>query len=130
MKSDFIGLRNHTYIELFSYILTGPSQVRLYSTSHRDIKPPSFDAYRWDHKKDATRTSDNEKQMTYHYLVTGGEFTVFVNFQLNCQMQRMSLNKHLNLLFPNNRYVGRWIVWCKKYRTQSLRVHGSCTRCS
>ncbi|XP_055298529.1 cytochrome b-c1 complex subunit Rieske, mitochondrial isoform X2 [Sitodiplosis mosellana] len=48
------------------------SQVRLYSTSHRDVKVPSFDAYRWDHKKDATRATNNEKQMSYHYLITGG----------------------------------------------------------
>lgn len=58
---------------MFYCILTAASQVRLYSTSYRDVgKPPSFDAYRWDHKKDPTRSTDNEKQMTYHYLIIGG----------------------------------------------------------
>lgn len=72
----------------FSYILTAKSQVRLYSTSHRDIKPPSFDDYRWSHKKDPTRATDNEKQMTYHYLVTGGSFIdFFFQFQLKIHAQ-------------------------------------------
>lgn len=53
---------------------TGTTQVRLYSKSHRDIKPPSFDEHRWSHKKDPTCATGNEKQMTYHYLITGGEF--------------------------------------------------------
>ncbi|XP_031627762.1 cytochrome b-c1 complex subunit Rieske, mitochondrial-like [Contarinia nasturtii] len=47
-------------------------QVRLYSMSHRDIKVPSFDEYRWSHKKNPARATDNEKQMTYHYLIVGG----------------------------------------------------------
>lgn len=71
---------------MFYFILTGPSQVRFYSknekshldatttlTSHQDtMKVPSFDEYRWDHRKDPTSRANNEKQMTYHYLVTAG----------------------------------------------------------
>lgn len=66
-------LRNQYILYVNYYFLTATSQVRLYSTSHRDVKPPSFDDYRWSHKKDPTRATDNEKQMTYHYLVTGGK---------------------------------------------------------
>lgn len=61
----------HTNV-LFDIILTGPSQVRLYSTTRRDVKAPSFEAYRWKHKKDPARSTDNEKQMNYHYLAMGG----------------------------------------------------------
>lgn len=87
-------------------ILTVASQVRLYSTSHRDIKPPtSFDTYRWDHKKDPTRATTNEKQMTHFYLVTGGLFPNDHNCHSPCIMNLLYFFfQHLN------RIMGNWFV--------------------
>lgn len=71
---------SHWHIDI---ILTGSGQVRFYAsdldikrTERYEAKPPSFDEYRWKHKKDATRSIDNEKQMNYHYLVMGGELLI------------------------------------------------------
>jgi len=69
---DVVKTQSNNLLAAQTGIVGATSQVRLYSTSHRDVKPPSFDDYRWSHKKDPTRATDNEKQMTYHYLVTGG----------------------------------------------------------
>lgn len=60
-----------TELTLFYRILTVSSQVREYTSSHRDLTPTDSH-YRWSSKKDAARQTNNEKQMTYHYLVTGG----------------------------------------------------------
>lgn len=69
----------HAQMFFLVLILTGKGQVRFYADDHSvkrveryEAKPPSFDDYRWKHKKDATRSTNNETQQNYHYLVMGG----------------------------------------------------------
>lgn len=71
VTNTYVCMKERLNVIILSHFLT----VCSYSTPIRDIGPKES-PYRLADKKNPSQDTNNEKRMTYHYLVTGGLFNL------------------------------------------------------